>query len=70
MPNLIAGRKIVPELFQEDCTPEKIAAETFRYLDLPETRAETKAALAEVRVKLGAGGAIDRAADIISSMLS
>jgi lipid-A-disaccharide synthase len=70
MPNLIAGRKIVPELFQEDCTPARIAEEAFRYLNSPEARAETKSALAEVRTKLGAGGAIERAADIISSMLS
>jgi lipid-A-disaccharide synthase len=69
MPNLIAERKIVPELFQEDCNPQRIAQETLRYLDSPDARAETKSALAEVRARLGTGGAIDRAAEIISSML-
>ncbi len=69
MVNLIAGRRIAPELTQDDFTPEKVAAEAGRLLDSPEARETMKHALAEVRVKLGPGGAIDRAAEIFCGML-
>jgi lipid-A-disaccharide synthase len=69
MPNLILGRRVVPELLQQDCTPAKIAAEVLKLLDSSSAREEMLAGLAEVRGKLGAGGAISRAADIIVGML-
>ena len=69
MPNLILGRRVVPELLQQDCTPEKIAAEVLRLLDSSAAREEMLAGLAEVRGKLGPGGAISRAADVIVGML-
>jgi lipid-A-disaccharide synthase len=69
MPNLIAGRAFIPELLQQDCTPEKISAEVIRLMDSREARDEMKRGLAEVRAKLGAGGAIERAADVIARML-
>jgi len=69
MVNLIAGKKIVPELVQNDFTPERVASEAIRLLDSPSARAEIQRGLAEVRTKLGPPGAIDRAADIIASML-
>jgi lipid-A-disaccharide synthase len=56
MPNLIAGRPIVPELLQEACTPERVAAEVGALLGNPAARAAQKAALAEVCEKLGRGG--------------
>lgn len=68
MANLIAGRKIVPELFQQECNPERIAEEAAGILNSAEKRAQIKAGLAEVREKLGSGGAIERAADIIAGM--
>jgi lipid-A-disaccharide synthase len=70
MVNLIAGRRIVPELIQDDLTPERLAIEASRLLDSPTERGAMRAALAEVRAKLGAAGAIDRAADIIAGMLA
>ena len=62
MPNLIANDRIVPELVQGECTPERIAGEIRRILtDLP--AAETmRRALSGVRSKLGRPGAIDRVA--------
>jgi lipid-A-disaccharide synthase len=32
LPNLLAGRKLVPELIQPDCTPDKLAAAVSGYL--------------------------------------
>jgi lipid-A-disaccharide synthase len=70
MVNLIAGKRIVPELVQKDLTPERVAAEATRLLDSPNARAEIQAGLAVVRERLGPQGAIDRAADVIVEMLS
>ena len=49
MPNLVAGRRIVPELIQNDFTPERTADETVTFLTDANKRAEMRAALAEVR---------------------
>jgi len=70
MVNLIAGKRVVPELVQNDFTPERLASETLGLLDSPAARAEMRQGLAEVREKLGPPGAIDRAADIISAMVA
>jgi lipid-A-disaccharide synthase len=69
MVNLIAGKRVVPELFQKDFTPQRLAQQATRLLDSAEMREEMRGGLADVREKLGPPGAIDRAADIISSML-
>ncbi len=70
MVNLIAGRRVVPELVQKDFTPQRLAGEAMRLLDSPEARAEMRRGLAEVREKLGPPGAIERAADLIAAMLN
>jgi lipid-A-disaccharide synthase len=69
MVNLIAGKRVVPELVQNDFTPERLARETVRLLDAPEARAEMRRGLAEVREKLGPPEAVERAADLIAAML-
>jgi lipid-A-disaccharide synthase len=69
MVNLIAGRLVAPELIQDDFTPEKVEGEVRRLLESALAREEAKAGLAEVRAKLGSGGAIERAADIFARML-
>ena len=46
-----------------------MSAEVLKLLDSPAARDEMQAGLAEVRGKLGPGGAIARAADIIVGML-
>ncbi len=65
MVNLIAGRRIVPELIQDACTPEAIATEVIRYLTDAGRSREVQAALREVRAKLGPPGASGRAAEAI-----
>jgi lipid-A-disaccharide synthase len=62
MANLIAGRRVVPELIQDDCTAEKIAAEAVSLLTDSARTATMKKDLAEVRARLGAPGASARAA--------
>ena len=62
--NLIGGKKIIPELLQDEVTPERIARELARMLtDLP-ARKNILAGLAEVRRRLGGPGASERAARI------
>jgi lipid-A-disaccharide synthase len=63
MANLVAGRRIVPELIQDAFTPEAVAAETAWYFDDPAYAARTRAALADVRARLGHHGASRRAAE-------
>jgi len=69
MVNLIAGRRVAPELIQDDFTPANVALEIGRLLDSEAEREKMRRALTEVRAKLGSGGAIERAADIFSGML-
>ena len=52
MPNLVAGRRIVPELIQDDFTPERTADEAVTLLTDADKHAEMRAALAEVRATL------------------
>jgi len=70
MVNLIAGKRVVPELIQDDFTPERVATEVERLLGSAEIRGEMKRDLAQVRERLGPPGAIDRAADIIAGMIA
>jgi lipid-A-disaccharide synthase len=70
MVNLIAGKRVVPELIQKEFTPARLASEAVRLLDSPEARAEMRRGLAEVREKLGPPGAVERAADLIAGMLN
>lgn len=69
MVNLIAGRRVVPELIQDQFTSAAVGQEVRKLLESPAARDEMKAGLAEVRTKLGPGGAIERAADIFAGML-
>ena len=65
MVNLIAGRRIVPELIQEDCTAANVAREVLALLTDPGHFDESRRALREVRDKLGQSGASARAAEAV-----
>jgi lipid-A-disaccharide synthase len=63
MANLIAGRRIVPELIQDDFTPEAVAAEAVRLLrDDDGVASRMRTNLREVKQRLGSVGASRRAA--------
>jgi lipid-A-disaccharide synthase len=65
LPNIVAGRRIVPELLQGEAHGERIAGEILRYLNDPEMTARVRRDLSEVRTKLGEPGASARAARIV-----
>lgn len=69
MVNLIAGRRLMPELIQGDFQPELVAREVRRLLEDAACRTSLKAGLAEVRASLGAPGASARAADVVAPFL-
>jgi lipid-A-disaccharide synthase len=68
MVNLIAGRRIVPEVIQHEFTPERVAAEVLSLLEGPR-RVAMQADLAEVRSRLGARGGSRRAAEAVLPFL-
>jgi lipid-A-disaccharide synthase len=69
MVNLIAGRTIVPELIQDDCTPARVAAEAVSLLTDRARAAAMRADVAAVRTRLGGAGASARAARAVLSVV-
>ncbi len=65
MANLVAGRRVVPELIQDEFTPERVASEALRVLTDPAHAAAVRLALRDVRGKLGTPGASRRAAQAV-----
>ena len=62
--NLIAGKRLVKELIQNDFTAENLSAELFRLLET-ETNQTMRESLNEIAETLGHGGASARAAEFI-----
>src|SRR6185503_7137148 len=62
MANLVAGQRVVPELIQDDFTPDRVAAEALSILTDSDRRSTMRRELAEVRKRLGSTGASARAA--------
>jgi lipid-A-disaccharide synthase len=65
MANLVAGKRVVPELIQEHFTAERVAAETIRFLTDAELSRRTRDELRQVRERLGEPGASARAAEAV-----
>jgi lipid-A-disaccharide synthase len=68
--NIVAGKRIVPELLQKDVNPEKIRAATLPLLTDRRLRKEVIQNLKDVSHRLGRPGATERAADRIVEFLS
>ncbi len=69
MPNLIAERRVVPELIQREVTSARIATEARQLLENPQAYRLAQEGLREVRRRLGPGGAAERAATLALEML-
>jgi lipid-A-disaccharide synthase len=67
--NLIAGRRLVTELIQDDLNGESLAHEVLQLLD-PTNNAAMRAELREVSEQIGEPGASDRAARAILNFIS
>ena len=65
LPNLIAGRDIVPELLQTALTPDALTALALDFLRHPEKREKQREALQTVYVQLGEAGAAERTAELV-----
>lgn len=61
--NLLAGRRLVPELLQREASPERMAEEVERLLGDPTAREAQLAGLRQVRDSLGGPGAPRRVAE-------
>jgi lipid-A-disaccharide synthase len=69
--NLLAGRRVVPELIQHEARPDRIAAAVLPLLDPEGSAARAqRAAFAEVRTRLGPPGAARRAATMALELVA
>ncbi len=70
LPNIIAGKEIVKELLQKECSPEIISYWSLKYLEDIKMYERLKEDLKRVRSVLGKKGAIRKTADLIREILS
>ena len=68
--NLIAGNEAVPELIQDDITPQGLADEAIRILEDAGKRKDTVEKLRMIKARMGIGGASDNTAKIAMEMLA
>ncbi len=68
--NIVAERRIVPELLQDDVQPKTLAALAVRYLTDTEARAEVQRELARLHDKMALGDGAQRAAACVAACLA
>jgi len=65
LPNIIAGREIVPELLQSQANPQLISKIAVELLSKPNRITRQKAELARIQDQLGGEGAVERTARLV-----
>jgi len=68
--NLVAGRRVVTEIIQQDVTPERLSQEALSLLRDDAVRENMIKDLKEVKNALGGSGAAERAADLAMELIS
>lgn len=68
--NIVAGKGVARELIQHEVTPEAMAEEIGKILTSDAYARRMRRDFAEVRVKLGSGGALGRLARVASGMMA
>ena len=69
LPNIISGHRIMPELWQDEVTPENIEAAVLPWLVDAAASEEARHLMAGVRCQMGEAGAVRRTAEIISEFV-
>ncbi len=67
--NIVAGKRVVPELIQYDARPEKISDEIIRMLTQPEYSQSIRNELQKVRAKLSTEGEVTDLAELTMDLL-
>ncbi|MFH1241877.1 MAG: lipid-A-disaccharide synthase [Pseudomonadota bacterium] len=67
--NLVAGKKVVPELIQNEVLPERLSHEVMNILEDNEVRENMIKNLISVKESLGKGGASERTAQLALGMM-
>lgn len=68
--NIVANKRIAPELIQHDATPQRIAQTMSSLLENPQTLQSMHEELATIEKMLGAGGGIGKISDLTLKMLA
>ncbi len=69
LPNILSGKFVVPELIQDDCTPEALAAATLSWFDAPEKVADLERQFTTLHTQL-LRNTSELAADAIAQVLN
>ena len=67
--NIVAGKRVAPELIQHDATPENMAGVISRMLGDPVKYQQVKDDLVRMKTRLGEGGASARAASVVMEVM-
>ena len=69
LPNIISGHRIMPELWQDEVTPENIEAAVLPWLVDATASEKARHLMTGVRCQMGEAGAVRRTAEIISEFV-